>query len=139
MYTFIVKSSSWHHRLAYKYTNFFPARNLCEYTTHVFLGLFLASLLTALVGLTLGSVVAGILFLVTYGWQFLLVDPELAEGAGVCIIIVSIMVALWIGVGDLCHYIEFSGKPKQYKEPGFIKQAFTSFKDKMCIRVQVEE
>lgn len=134
---------SLHYRLAHVYAKCYEwdlqYMNICEYTRKVLFGFFLAILLSFVVGGVLGGFTD---FLI---WFYVaLTTGQYVELHSVGIFGVSIVVGSLVLVGsamlkDKYHsYKRHKVIHEQPKPPSFIAEAYRSFKDKVCFKVNFE-
>jgi len=139
MKTLKFSPDSWHYKMIYKYT---PARDrdlvdICSYTRY-----FLFSLLTIgliLLGVTLASfVVSQILVGIGFSlWYGMFIFSEVAQLA------MGVIAVLGLAIGFVALMSWFSEKRQEYKEAhrndpdGFVKEAYKSWKEKYCARVEI--
>lgn len=123
--------NSWHFRLATTYGPMYRwehTTDICRYTRSVFFGLLLVLVITAGLGLiTWGLVDMGL-------WLYFLFNGYLLEPIGPAIIIfASILVGLVVGTVFLGFEVI---QTVNISTPSFVKQAYYSWKDKYCSRVE---
>lgn len=141
MKPFIINKDSWHHHIASTFggwTNCY-GEDFCSYVRHVFGGVCLIFLLivigsilgTGLIHLVLGAIFSAIYhaYLFTMAGEMALVILLLGVGA---------TVILWAFhfVGYLVRLIR---KEAEGSTPGFVKQAYRSYKEKYCMDVSYED
>lgn len=135
MKTFTINRSSWHHKLYNFGTNRYP-EDFCQYTRGVLVGMFWALVFTALgisATMAVGDFFAWLAASV-FHWQFL--DPQL--GAGITAFIM-IVVAMFVLAGLIMFGIRQVIHRSSEQEPGFIRTAYSSMKNRFCIRVEIQD
>lgn len=123
-------TNSWHYKLASTYTSFSPYihTDICSYTRKVVLSFFSLAMI-ALASVFIGW---GIIDVALWAWFFY--HGYFLGLMGPGIVTISLSIAVLIIAGDtllssLRHY-------KTQKEPGFIRKAYRSWKDKYCVKVE---
>lgn len=139
------KMNSWHVWLVSHFSPYKPkyANDLCQYIRWVLLSIFLF----ATVAVLSFSVVSGVVFdiLSLFGrvhWHHNAPGSYFELCAGVTNIVGSVIIALMtiIYAAGIVDKISRRSRNKVYvlKEPGFVKIAYRSFKDKVCFKVNFE-
>lgn len=142
MKTFQLKKDSWHHRLAATYgpmNTWTDSTNICSYAMSVFGGatwiVMLLAMRGLLIGIPVGDFIGWILAMSKIGvW----IVPE--EPAWIIYVALgSISVLILVGILIYSVYaIKTKYFPaKENDEPGFISQAYTSFKQKSCHKIEL--
>jgi len=127
-----IKTNTWHYWLASKIDSFDPKLNddICSYRLAVIQGFILLILICGFLGFLWYAVsyaVLGLLFSIFY--KIWLVDT-----IGDVILAFMGAVLLVLGFAFLQIWFEKISKNKK-KEPGFIKTAYQSLRDKFCVKV----
>lgn len=157
MKTETVNVNSWHYRLATTYgpvSEYWLARgagDFCSYLRGVFLGMMLVFLITilgsiltvALIGMPLIWLVASVLEL---GWHFPPAEVGIFILFDICIAIMAFFGWFHLS-GNYAKTVKAvkialgtnSEKTVVKKEPGFIRLAYSKFKEKTCFRLQSVE
>ena len=141
MKTLKFNSKSWHYWLATKIGSYRPWGDFCSYVRNVLGGLFVAAMLAAIASGILLAI--GMEIRAAYTCWFTPVctfgKPEqaIAMGAG----ILAFIAAAIFGMIQLQDYKErvrdeIHAGIRKRKEPGFVKMAYRSIKEKTCFRVE---
>jgi uncharacterized membrane protein len=133
MKTLTFKENSWHHRLAKMGGFDWSCGDICSYTRKVMMGALGAILVSALALILLYlavHMVMGIGFSLWYG-MFLFTDAGFAG-----LVVVSI-VSLVTGIFFLSDRLQKYNLENQYNDPGFVKTAYRSWKEKYCARIEI--
>jgi hypothetical protein len=135
MKTLKLNKNSWH----YKFASFYDkdvkyGTDICSYTRTLFFGFLLYSFLFSVAGFiagcllyTIGSWIAYLFgyplndivpaFTIVYGLAFIMI--------GVCVYLSQLEQRSWV-------------RDEKPKEPGFIKLAYRSWKEKFCVKIDFE-
>ena len=128
-----LNKSSWHYQLATAYGSLHKnetVTDICYYTRQVIKGVFLAVFITCLISVAAFCVIdmfMGIGFSIAYG-AMLMNTPGL------------VVLILIFSIGALCALALASdkvSKSNRNKEPGFVRTAYRSWKDKFCVKVKL--
>jgi hypothetical protein len=133
---------SWHYRLASKYVpgNYSymmgEPNNICQYVSDVIKGLGFAAILSGVSGLAI--LCAFVMPIMSFCFGFgLLPDKGDFWALGFYPFWMSaIILSLTFGITYLIHKIQTRSKIE--KEPGFLRVAYKSYKDKFCVLVKFE-
>jgi hypothetical protein len=137
--TFTINRKSWHYFLAYKLGDFHDdesatdENNICFYVRQVAQGVLLGALGCALFAGAAFLAICGLAFLVHLLINFNLPTVMLQAGGGTAGATVVALVVWGIRTLWLRHRVRSYQKP-----PSFIKQAYRSFKDKTCVRIETK-
>lgn len=139
MKTFVLSKSSWHYKLANLFGGMRYVRDtdVCEYTKTVIAALFLSTMITFF----------GIILLILSVHMLLGVGFSIWMGAwffsdlGIMGLIIYGLVGggLMIKAAD-GKYSEWKDRRRENYEPkpdGFLKVAYSSWKDKYCVRIEI--
>jgi hypothetical protein len=140
-----INQNSWHYHVATSYTdgNVRWATSICEYNRKVFMGLVSIALIILASSLALLILLSPIFYTILYLIYGLPIDPDSNEGALLVAGIGCYLVILGI------YLIHLFTEWKQEKldeecrtgierKDSYIKSAWKSFKDKVCVKVEWE-
>lgn len=133
MKTLKLNKDSWHYKLAMQYDRHVPDNtDICSYTRLLFAAMSLMAF-----AITILTLLAGTILFTIGGWFAYLFGFPL-HGAVVPFTFIYGGATIVIGiVAAKAHYDEHKyDKPK--KEPGFVRTAYRSWKDKFCVKVEFE-
>ena len=128
--------NSWHHAIA-KFGGFnsWSDQDLCTYTrkfTRGLFGAFLIGLVIAFLGFGMSHLIFGIIFSIMAGtW----VTTEFGTVFGM----VLLALALFIGIGASVDKYRDSHENKPRKPDGFVKNAYKGWKEKFCIKINIQD
>lgn len=136
--------NSWHYKLAswFGYDPDFKDHDICAYLRRVMLGMVIvpiaaaaAIILTIAVSIILVHMVLGPWFFFMYGIPF----NEFATVGWVILLAAGTLFGFFFGMDRFKRYLhnkrnEARNSPEQ--EPGFLKLAYRSYKDKFCMKLQ---
>lgn len=144
-YTFKVRKDSWHFRIAHVYeSNVQYCDNLCQYVRFVIYGSLLLTFLFTIAGAYAYSMVSGLVWLVVMAVTGTLFDMPIAA----CMLPVTVFLALVLAIAVLVEHLKdkkrerlqariAQGYVPPVPEPGFVRKAYTNFKEKTCVRIKV--
>jgi hypothetical protein len=140
-----INQNSWHYHVATTYTdgNVRWATSICEYNRKVFMGLVSICLIILASSIALLALLAPIFYIILYLIYGLQIDPGSDENAW---ILFGLVCYLGILVIYLIHLFTEWKQEKLDEEcrtgierkDSYIKSAWKSFKDKVCVKVEWE-
>ena len=136
MKTLQFDKNSWHYTIA-KFGGFngWSDHDLCTYTHKFMKGLFFSAIIgifIAIVGFGLSNLVFGIIFSIIAGtW----VTTEVGNVFGLILLLLSLFVAVGVSAEK---YME-SRKLRLRKPDGFVKNAYKGWKEKFCIKINIQD
>jgi TM2 domain-containing membrane protein YozV len=136
----IIKQNSWHYKLA-KFSGLYMYKgmktNFCSYFWSVVLGI--CKILLCVLGILIACLLIGGGYYELYMWYFH--DVKMSEGA-ITIVIISTSIPVVLGLAwALVKYLDYRDERKsEYvkKEPTFMSLAYQKFKNKTCVKVEIE-
>ena len=134
MKTLKFSKNSWHYKLA-RFGDEFECRdlsNICSYTRAFLWGTLLFSLFTMFIfGIVVmhGEAIGYIAAMIAQGT---FIEPD--TFAGVCLMLYCALFTIWFFTRT--HIIVTEHK---FKEDNFVVNAYHSFKDKYCVRIEVKD
>lgn len=139
-----LNKNSWHYRLADKYTQrgvWDDGENICLYTKQVLKGSVWALFLTFILSFVVLSFMDFFIWLYVSISTGLWTTPRELSGFAIVIILLSACgVVAYIGVQTIEWLKEsdnrFAQKTSSMVNPSFISEAYKSFKNKYCIKVE---
>lgn len=140
MKEFTLKKDSWHYKAAqFGGPRVCSETDICEYVGAVIRGGMLF-LLCATLGLWLGG---SILYSLGNLFGFLFFDYELTMYSTAVLkvtgVILGSVAAVLVGIAAKVKFQEWQDEqPAEGKEPGFLKLAYTKFKDKTCFKIHLK-
>lgn len=134
MKTLKFSKNSWHYKLA-RFGDEFSERNLsdiCSYTRAFLWGTFLFLLfVTFMLGIIFihGEAIGYVAAMIAQGT---FIEPDTL--AGICLILYGALFTIWFFTRAFIIVTEH-----KFKEDNFVVNAYHSFKDKYCVRVEVKD
>jgi len=135
-----IDEKSWHYRIAHNYGGYSGGRHgydICGYTRRFIWGLFIVFVVIAAVSMaSLGvlDLLAGLYF----SW---VAGVWITNFAGTLTAFVITVFSLVIGIIAITEKIRDMRREYRYNhyhdEPGFIKSAYLSWKEKYCIKIKI--
>ena len=128
-----LKTKSWHYRLATAYgslSTYAETTDICDYTRQVLKGVFIAVFMTAIISVAALCVIdmlMGIGFSIAYG--VMLMNPP-------GLIALILIIALGI-IFSIAFAADKMNETVRNTQPGFVRTAYRSWKDKFCVKVKL--
>lgn len=138
MKEFDLKKDSWHYKTAqFGETRVCDETDICEYVRAVIKGgalfLFLASV---------GAGIAGsLLYALGNLFGFLFLDYELTKfSTGVLVVTGTVLGVALVALASVAIKVKMNewSETVEQKEPGFLRLAYTKFKDKTCFKINLK-
>ena len=138
--TISLSKDSLHYRLASVYGGIRewedPKTNLCTYTKNVLYGSIIAFMLTIIIGGLLGSIVDALLW-VSIGFLYSFVEISITGFVGT--LVVGVLGLSAILVNTVKYIVDFFPKVKKRKQPSYLRLLYSSFKEKVCFIVVLDD
>lgn len=131
MTPFVIDKNSWHYRMMNKCNSdsLWRCHDICAYVRAVMLTIVLLAFITTTVGgfiaLTVGDTIAWIAACISLG-----AFVEFGIGPGI-ILVLTILITCLVG----CYQFDEWRKRRSYADPGAVKLAYMSWKDKYCAKI----
>lgn len=131
MTPFVIDKNSWHYRMMNKCNSdsLWRCHDICAYVRAVMLTIVLLAFITTTVGgfiaLTIGDTIAWIAACISLG-----MFVPIGIGPGIIVVATSFILLL-----AACYHIDMWRKNRMYADPGAVKLAYLSWKDKYCAKI----
>jgi len=131
---------SWHYRLAtvYQFDVFStPKEDICGYVRQVIYGMFTASMISIVSAFFIWCLIQPWLYFFVDGWYKPSGNNSMALAIGMTLYIMAFVIAcILLYVGKIKVYLkEHTNWYNKEQKPSFIKQAYSSWKDKTCYKI----
>ena len=128
--------NSWHYWIATRFGDLRGcySTDFCYYMRQVFRGIFVATLMLSLASIVTTLIVSGIITIVAKTFGLVLHLPLILQTGGVFAVGIVAAVFAMVCCAFIADWIIHIVRcPK--KSLGFIRQAYTSWREKLCVRV----
>lgn len=147
MTPYVISKKSWHYWLVTKFTRYIDTHGftdspyeICSYWRAVTFGMLILSIFSALAGFLVACEVELVLHIVrALQGSTLTLEKDPMACVGLSILIVAALIGLSIGIAILLEWRRDRKYANEYyyrqRQPGFIKLAYRSWKDKYCTKI----
>lgn len=131
MTPYVIDKNSWHYRMMNRYNSdsLWRCHDICAYVRAVIftiiLLVFVATMIGGFIALTVGDSLAWIAACISLG-----TFVDIGIGPSIVVAIIT-LIAILSG----CYYFDEWRKRRTYADPGAVKLAYLSWKDKYCAKI----